>query len=577
MKPRSDTLLVWTGAPCGYGCRACPITPTSGPAGASIADLQSELAALPDESGPLVVLVGGEPFLRPDLLRLMAVVRTSGRAPGVITTGRPLVYPRVRERLRRVGLAYLRVQLFGVGDAHDAAVGVPGAFAQAIEGLCAWVREAPEACDVDAVLHVGRREMAVVVRELEALARELPAPDVQLVVALDPAGCSDGQYTESVAAAAAALGEWNADTARPLLAWEGLPEATSPFSWLGVAPPRPAFLPPAPPACCLGPVAELVRARAARHRQTVANSFNFVRTDRSVPWTADSAACTAHAVADGIGPHRQLWLVDADRLSLHVTDTGDFTAAEVARVKDALGHVFVDRAAPGVLDDFTEGMRRVRPDPVCAGCEQRGRCGRRFVVVDGPPYAREEEWIAAYVAALRGRVLDVGCGEQLYRNELAPAVAGGVVDYTGLDPDALSLSRARAALPRGRFFRSTIEEFHDAPGSYGTILCLRSLNHVTDVDDALARMAALLAPGGELLIVECTPFALLRETAQVEAADRAPRGGQQHLRNLASEEVVPFARRHSLQVLFHHAATEENTNEWILLLSHAPRSALGAG
>src|SRR5205814_3355503 len=111
-----------------------------------------------------------------------------------------------------------------------------------------------------------------------------------------------------------------------------------------------------------------------------------------------------------------------------------------------------------------------------------------------------------------------------------------------------------------------IEDFWGEPASYDHILCLRSLNHVADVDEALARMAGLLKPRGSLLLVECTPFAMLRQREQVTAADRAPRAGHQHFRNVTSEEVLPYARRRALQVLHHHPASLQTTNEWILLL-----------
>ena len=171
---------------------------------------------------------------------------------------------------------------------------------------------------------------------------------------------------------------------------------------------------------------------------------------------------------------------------------------------------------------------------------------------------------------MRGRVLDVGCGEQLYRNVLAPLLRAGAVQYTGLDPDEPSLSRIGEAFPEGRFFLGGIEEFRGAPASYNHILCLRSLNHVVDIDAAFARMARLLKPGGQLLLVECTPFALLRRPEQVVAADAAPRAGHQHFRNLASTDVLPFARRRALRVLQHRPAGLATTNEWILLLGRAP-------
>jgi SAM-dependent methyltransferase len=267
-------------------------------------------------------------------------------------------------------------------------------------------------------------------------------------------------------------------------------------------------------------------------------------------------------------------LVDGDRLRLYATDTGDFAPAEIARVKDELSHVFLDRSAPGVLDDFSEGMRRVRPDATCDACPHRRNCGRRFELVEGPPYAPQEAWIVDYIAGLRGRVLDVGCGEQLYQGDLAPLVRAGQVDYHGLDPDEPSLSRLRAALPEGHYHLGGIEQFRPLPAGFDRILCLRALNHVFDLDEAIGRMAEMLVPGGQLLLVECTPWAMLRDAAQVAGADRAPRAGHQHFRNVSSDEVLPLARRRGLRILAHQPAARAATNQWLLLLERpAPAAA----
>jgi len=303
----------------------------------------------------------------------------------------------------------------------------------------------------------------------------------------------------------------------------------------------------------------------AGSRQTQPNSFNFMRTGTFVPYAIKVSDCTAYLAGER-DPLRHLWLIEGESLVLYATDTGDFPSREIARIKDEWNHLFLDRAAAGVLDDFVQGMRRVVADPLCQGCLHRTRCGRRFRVVEGPPFAREEAWIADYISGLRGRVLDVGCGEQLYQQQLAPLLSSGAVEYTGLDPDATSLARIRSALPQGRFHLGGIEDFDGDEGSYDSILCLRSLNHVVDVDEALRRMTRLVTPGGGLLIVETTPFAMLRRPEQVAAADQAPRAGHQHFRNLKSQDVVPLLARHGLRVVHHHPAALRTTNEWILLV-----------
>ncbi len=174
------------------------------------------------------------------------------------------------------------------------------------------------------------------------------------------------------------------------------------------------------------------------------------------------------------------------------------------------------------------------------------------------------------MSGLHGRVLDVGCGEQLYRHVLAPLLRAGTIEYTGLDPDEPSLASARVALPEGRFHLDGIEGFAGPVAAYDHVLCLRSLNHVRDLDQALSRMSALLKPGGTLLIVETTPFAMLRRAEQITAADRAPRAGHQHFRNVASDDVLPLVARHSLEVVEHQPARLETSNEWILLLRRSP-------
>ncbi len=561
MRPRADTLLVWTGAECINGCGACPIDRTTAPGGVTVADLQPAALPPPACDSTLAVLVGGEPLLRADLARLAAVLRARGYVPGLVTTGRPLVYPQIRERLRRIGTGYLRVQLFGVSATHDQATAVAGGFEQAIAGLRAWADEPGGGCDVDVVLTIRARPLAAIAAEVEALANLVAVPAVQLVVAIDP--ILQKADRDGLRAALAALAGWNDAADRPLLAWEGLTDAP-PRTWV-IPPLAPAFTAPTPRASCLGAIGSGADWSGDAAEATHANSFNFVRTAASVPWTAAAEACTAYASGRG-DASRTLWLVEGDRLAEYATDTGDFAPADVARIKDELSHLFLDRAPAGVLDDFTNGMRRVVPDVVCAACANRERCGHRYVVIEGPPFAREEAWIAAHVAGLRGRVLDVGCGEQLYRDAIAPLLRSGAVQYTGLDPDEPSLASARAALPEGRFWLGGIEEYRGGAERYDHILCLRSLNHVLDLDLAIARMAELLAPGGALLIVETTPFAMLRRAEQVAAADRAPRAGHQHFRNVAGEEVIPYARRRGLYVVDHHAASRENTNEWILLL-----------
>ncbi len=559
MRPSASTVLAWTGATCVYGCPACPIERTTAPPGLDAATLAGALLALPDRRR-LVVLAGGDPLLRPDVLRLLRAIAASHHLPGLVTTGRALHYPQVREKLRGAGLAYLRVQLFGAGSEHDEATGIAGAYAHTIASLRGWLTDGG-ACATDIAVHPASAIADEVARTVEAIAADLgpvEAADLNLVVASNRQALAPSE-------APSLLRAWNNAAERPALFWEGLRESDSPATQAAIPRLASGFLAAAPAASCLGTVRPA--NRAAGELPVRANSFNFVRTADSVAASPTAQHCRAHGALDAAQRDRHLWLVEGDVATLFATDTGDFDDADFRRIKNEWSHLFVDRAKPGVLDDFREGMRRVLPDPLCNPCDHRDVCARRFNQVEGPPFRVEEKWIADYVADLRGDVLDVGCGEQLYRDQIVPLVRSGALSYTGLDPDQPSLDEWSRLLPAGRFVLGGIEDFTAPPESYDRVLCLRSLNHVTDLDEAIARMAALLKPDGQLLIVETTPFAMLRQPEQVAAADRAPRAGHQHYRNVTGHDVLPYARRRRLRIVHHHPVGLATTNEWILLLA----------
>src|SRR5262245_25116151 len=289
MRPCSDTLLVWTGGACVCGCANCPIDQRVAPAGVTPAELLAALAGVPERAGRLAVLVGGEPLLRPDLMRLLAAIRVSGCVPGIITTGRPLVYATMRERLRRAGVAYLRVQLFGVGVAHDRATAVSGAYEQTIAGLRAWLSDAGGDGDVDVALTVRGRPAQTVPTDVEQLAGAIDSSAVQFVISVDPPA-AQSEDRAMPWQPLEALSRWNDDTSRPLLAWEGIPPAADSSPQYLTAPSLgPAFLGGATVrASCLGNTVGRAGRTAGPPAAPKANSFNFVRTSTAVPWTAGS-------------------------------------------------------------------------------------------------------------------------------------------------------------------------------------------------------------------------------------------------------------------------------------------------
>jgi len=89
---------------------------------------------------PVLLFSGGEPCLRPDLVGLMAHAKARGIRV-VLSTNGTLITRELAARFAAVGLDYVGVSVDGLPATHDAFRGVPGAFAQSLEG----VRRAKEA------------------------------------------------------------------------------------------------------------------------------------------------------------------------------------------------------------------------------------------------------------------------------------------------------------------------------------------------------------------------------------------------------------------------------------------------
>lgn len=110
-------------------------------------------------------------------------------------------------------------------------------------------------------------------------------------------------------------------------------------------------------------------------------------------------------------------------------------------------------------------------------------------------------WILRNLPARRRAAVDVGCGTGM----LAGKLAGHFARVTGIDADAGMAAAASARLdddPGVTIRRCGFEEFGTAAcdGEADLITMVAVLHHL-DLDDTLARIPGLLAPGGRLLVV----------------------------------------------------------------------------
>lgn len=317
-----------------------------------------------------------------------------------------------------------------------------------------------------------------------------------------------------------------------------------------------------------------------------ANSFNFelvetppVRLPGFTP-TPHGGGCTAFGLELRGPAVRSVLLVEPGGAALYRTPTADFSDEAIAAVKLEVEQLYLDVTPEGGDEPlFPSNVRRLRLHPECRGCADRGRCCCAVVPDEGEnPFRREESWIRAELSRVRGRVLDVGCGELPYREELQRLIEAGQVEYVGLDPDAGALERLRAVWGfRGDLRRGEIESFDAERGAFDYVLAFRSLNHFRDVELAFSVISRVLRPGGQLLICDSPVFALLRTHAQVERADRRAGGVHEHYRSWTSHEAMELLRRFPLRLNLHRPVTAETANQWALKYLRRPDGAARRG
>lgn len=135
-------------------------------------------ALLADVEGP-VLLAGGEPTLRADLPKLIAIAARGERDVGLVTDGLALARPSAIAPLLEAGLSRVRVTLHAVrADAHDWLVGKRGATKQAVRAL-GVLRELSRRATLGYELSAtATRPTIAHLEELVALAAELGAARV---------------------------------------------------------------------------------------------------------------------------------------------------------------------------------------------------------------------------------------------------------------------------------------------------------------------------------------------------------------------------------------------------------------
>ncbi|MBL9021581.1 MAG: radical SAM protein [Myxococcales bacterium] len=275
-------------------------------------------------------------------------------------------------------------------------------------------------------------------------------------------------------------------------------------------------------------------------------------------------ACPVRAF--GVSPFdrgRTLLLKLRDRLRLYRTETRDFTDAELASTKLEREQIYVDVSRKLFSDDFARDLRKLTRSPACASCPDDARCTGAYEPIRADLFSRDDARVREILAGLRGRILDVGCGEGRYLDALAPAMDRGEVTYLGLDPEEERLALLAARHPRASFLAAHADELPAEGEPFDHALFLRSFNHLPDARRAISAVLERLAPGGTLLLVDNVAFGLVREAAVAKRAEAAPAGFEHH-RNDGAAEALARLDGLPLTLVERRDVARDTSNQWLL-------------
>ncbi len=122
---------------CNLNCKHCRAAAESGPYEGELTldEIAKVLDNIAEQFKPIIILTGGEPMLRDDLLDIIRHTKGLGLRPVMATCGTMLTEETARQ-LKEAGIERISVSIDGPDAAsHDSFRGVPGAFDASMVGL----------------------------------------------------------------------------------------------------------------------------------------------------------------------------------------------------------------------------------------------------------------------------------------------------------------------------------------------------------------------------------------------------------------------------------------------------------
>jgi 2-polyprenyl-6-hydroxyphenyl methylase / 3-demethylubiquinone-9 3-methyltransferase len=162
------------------------------------------------------------------------------------------------------------------------------------------------------------------------------------------------------------------------------------------------------------------------------------------------------------------------------------------------------------------------------------------------------QYVSRAVALSDARVLDVGCGGGILSESMARAgarVLGIDLSQAVLDVAELHALDAKVA---AEYRLVPVEELaRERPATFDLVTCMEMLEHVPDPAASVQALAALVRPGGDVIVstLNRNPLAFAVAIVGAEYIARAlPRGTHEYLKFIRPSELARWGRAAGLEL-----------------------------